>query len=108
MQAPPLREIPNVVEMDYSDVSMGEVCRRLDRLESVMQASLKAIDDRMAGQLVNRDYYETRHTALSQRVSDLESVNQVQASRAWTIVTALAVTFLSSVAAVIIAVTAHH
>lgn len=59
--------------MPPNDITLGELGRRIDRLESNIQTALKSIDDRMATSMVSREYYTGQHRLLEARVSDLEA-----------------------------------
>lgn len=58
------------------DVTIGEVDRRVTRLENDVRERSRALDDRLANALskmVGRDYYDERHKVLAARVGDLEA-----------------------------------
>lgn len=58
------------------DITIGELDRRMTRLEQDLRDRSKASDDRatrMAASLVPREYYDERHNMLRARVGDLEA-----------------------------------
>ncbi len=58
------------------DVTIGEIDRRVTRLEMDVRERSKASDDRlsrMMAQVVPREYYDERHNQLRTRVGDLEA-----------------------------------
>jgi len=90
--------------MDRDDVTLGELARRLGRLEVQMQASFKAIDDRLSFNILTKDYYMVRHDALIERVERLEA--QHVSNMAWrrNLYLALVAAFLSSGGAIVASV----
>jgi hypothetical protein len=94
--------------MADSDVTLGEVGRRIDRLEESLQHSLKAIDDRMGSGLVTRDYYEGHHAALVARVVDLEKDREMFRSRSWAALLTLLGAAATAVASLIVVLIHVH
>jgi hypothetical protein len=71
-----------VINVTDEDVTLGEIARRVDRLEVAEQGRFKALDDRMTATLVSRDYYEGRSQVLSERIKRLEEA-EVRRSARW-------------------------
>lgn len=73
----PLRVVdPFSLDDVPDDVTIGEIDRRVTRLEMDLRERAKAADDRaarMLRDLVPREYYDDRHRALQNRVGDLEA-----------------------------------
>lgn len=97
-----------VVDVTEEDVTLGELSRRLDRMEEGELARFKALDDRMTYTVVTRDYYEGRHQVLSERIAQLQAEAERRATRwaqAWIAIAAALVASLGSL--IIVLVQAH-
>jgi len=57
---------------DPNAVTLGEVYRRQESLERTTREGFKALDDRMASTVMPRDLFQAEHSALSDKVADLE------------------------------------
>jgi hypothetical protein len=88
--------------MADEDVTLGELARRMDRFEKVIQASLKAIDDRMANHVVTRVEYDIKHADLEQRVVILERQGRTRANRSWALALALMAAMAQGVLALVV------
>lgn len=68
--------VPFSLEGVTDDVTLGELDRRVTRLEADMRDRFRAGDDRYArtlSSLVSKEYYDDRHRALLSRVGDIEA-----------------------------------
>jgi hypothetical protein len=94
-----------VIDVTDEDVTLGEVSRRLDRMESSEQGRFKALDDRMTVNLVTKDYYEGRSQVLSERIKRLEessTARTIRWSQAWIAIAAALVASLGSLIIVLV------
>jgi hypothetical protein len=104
---------PTVIDVTVSDVApddmtLGEVARRLDRLETGEQLRFKALDDRMTVNLVTRDYYEGRHQVHSERITRLEQ-SEIRRLARWTQVwVAISAALVASVGSLVIVLVHVH
>jgi hypothetical protein len=94
-----------VIDVTDEDVTLGEIARRLDRLESSEQGRFKALDDRMTINLVTKDYYEGRSQVLAERIKRLEessTARTIRWSQAWIAIAAALVASLGSLIIVLV------
>lgn len=90
-----------VVDVSDDDVTIGEVSRRLDRLEASDQRSFRALDDRMASSLVTRDYYDGRQQSMGERIKRLEDLEAKRQARWFQVQLAIAVAILTALASLV-------
>lgn len=83
------------------DVTVGELSRRLDRLEAADQRSFRALDDRMASSLVTRDYYDGRQQAMGERIRRLEDREDERSDRSFQIWVAVIASVLVSLGSLV-------
>ena len=93
---------------DDEAVTIGELGRRIDRLEQAVQGSFKAIDDRLSTHVVSRDYYDGRHAAVTDRLARLEAVQAVRNARWWAVGVAVAAALLTSVGSLVAVLIQGH
>ena len=93
--------------MPDEGVTLGELGRRLDRLEEGVRSDLKAIDDRMATKLVSKDFYDGRHQAMIDRVAILERERAERSARWWALVITSTGAILAAVTDIVVHVAVH-
>jgi hypothetical protein len=61
------------------DITMGELARRLDRMESRMDTQFAGVHRQIEGlQFVNRDTYEVEMSAVKTDIADIKKDNKVR------------------------------
>jgi len=102
-----IETLPDLTDMADADITNAELYRLYLSMKDDMRANFKALDDRLTVGVVSRDVYDTKHQALTDRVTVLEAAEQTRENRRFALLTAIAASFAGDIAAILIALRGH-
>lgn len=88
--------------MADADITNAELYRLYLSFKEDVRANFRALDDRLTVGVVSKDVYDARHTALTDRVTVLESAEAARENRRFAIIAAIAGSFAGDAAAILI------